>query len=68
MSWMTIDIIRAYEYDMGETNSIVPFAITAVGDEWVWVIDEKSEECCVGICYNAESNGEYYAKNTGMQF
>lgn len=64
MRWMPIDKIKEYEYDEGETKSIVPFAITGGGDKWVWVVADKGEEYCVGLCERAESNGIYYAKNT----
>lgn len=64
MRWMPIDKIKEYEYDEGETKSIIPFAITGGGDKWVWVVGDKGEEHCVGLCENAEINGIYYAKNT----
>lgn len=64
MEWISIDKIKEYEYNDGESNLIVPFAITGGGDKWVWVIDEKNEEYCVGLCEDAELNGVYYAKNT----
>lgn len=64
MRWMPIDKIKEYEYDEGETKSIVPFAITGGGDKWVWVVTDKGEEYSVGLCERAESNGIYYAKNT----
>ncbi len=63
MEWMTIDEIKEYEYDEGESESIVPFAITGGGDKWVWVVNNENEEYCVGLCERAESNGVYYAKN-----
>lgn len=64
MEWMPIDKIKQYEYDEGETKSIVPFAITGAGDKWVWVVNDENKEYCVGLCEGAESNGIYYAKNT----
>ena len=64
MEWMPIDKIKEYEYDEGETKSIVPFAITGAGDKWVWVVNDKNKEYCVGLCERAESNGIYYSKNT----
>lgn len=64
MEWMPIDEIEEYEYDEGETRSIIPFAITGAGDKWVWVVADKGEEYSVGLCERAESNGIYYAKNT----
>ena len=64
MEWMPIDKIKEYEYDEGETKSIVPFAITGGGDKWVWVVNNENKEYCVGLCERAESNGIYYAKNT----
>lgn len=64
MEWMSIDKIKEYEYDDGESKLIIPFAITGGGDEWVWVVNDESKEYCVGLCERAESNGIYYAKNT----
>ena len=64
MEWMSIDKIEEYEYDEGETESIVPFAITGAGDKWVWIVADNGEEYSVGLCERAESNGIYYAKNT----
>ena len=59
MEWMSID-----KNDEGETESIVPFAITGAGDKWVWIVADNGEEYSVGLCERAESNGIYYAKNT----
>ena len=64
MEWMPIDKIEKYEYEEGETKSIVPFAVTGAGDKWVWVVAEGDAEYPVGLCERAESNGIYYAKNT----
>lgn len=64
MEWMSIDKIKEYEYDEGESKSIIPFAITGGGDKWVWVVDDENKEYYVGLCERAESNGIYYAKNT----
>lgn len=64
MEWTSIDKIKEYEYDEGESNLIVPFAITAGGDKWVWVSDEKCDEKRVGLCEHVELYGVYYAKNT----
>lgn len=64
MEWMPIDKIKEYEYDEGESKSIIPFAITGGGDKWVWVVDDENKEYYVGLCERAESNGIYYAKNT----
>ena len=64
MEWMSIDKIKEYEYEDGESKSIIPFAITGGGDKWVWVVNDENKEYCVGLCERAESNGIYYAKNT----
>ena len=64
MRWMPIDKILEYQHDEGESESILPFAITGGGDKWVWIIDEESEEYKVGLCERGEYNGIYYAKNT----
>ena len=64
MEWMTIDIIKEYEYDEGETKNIVTFAITGAGDKWVWLVENSEEEYAVGLCERAETTGIYYAKNT----
>lgn len=64
MEWMSIDKIKEYEYDKGESRLIVPFAFTGGGDKWVWVVNDKSEEYYVGLCERAETSGIYYAKNT----
>lgn len=64
MEWMSIDKIKEYEYDNGESNLIIPFAITGGGDKWVWVVNDENKEYCVGLCERAESNGIYYAKST----
>lgn len=64
MEWMTVDKIKEYEYDEGETESIVPFAFTGAGDKWVWIVNNENKEYCVGLCEVAETNGIYYAKNT----
>ena len=64
MEWMSIDKIREYEYDEGESRLIIPFATTAGGDKWVWVVNDKHKEYSVGLCENAEVNGIYYAENT----
>ena len=64
MEWMPINKIEEYEYDEGETKSIVPFAITGAGDKWVWVVADNGEEYSVGLCERAETTGIYYAKNT----
>ena len=64
MEWMPIDKIKEYEYDSGESKLIIPFASTGGGDKWVWVVNDENKEYCVGLCERAESNGNYYAKNT----
>lgn len=64
MEWIPIDEIEKYEYEEGETKSIIPFAITGAGDKWVWVGTNEDEDYAVGLCERAESNGIYYAKNT----
>lgn len=64
MEWMSIDKIKEYEYEDGESKLIIPFAITGGGDKWVWVANDVDKEYCVGLCENAEVNGIYYAKNT----
>lgn len=64
MEWMTIDKILEYEYEDGETTSIIPFAFTGAGDKWVWIAEDNGEEYSVGLCERAESTGTYYAKNT----
>lgn len=64
MEWMSIDKIKEYEYEDGESKSIIPFAITGGGDKWVWVVNDENKEYCVGLCERAESSGIYYAKNT----
>ena len=64
MEWMPINKIEEYEYDEGESKSIVPFAITGAGDKWVWVVADNGEEYSVGLCERAETTGIYYAKNT----
>ena len=57
MEWMPINKIEEYEYDEGETKSIVPFAITGAGDKWVWVVADNGEEYSVGLCERAETTG-----------
>lgn len=64
MEWIPINKIEEYEYDEGETKSIVPFAITGAGDKWVWIVADNGEEYPVGLCEKAETTGIYYAKNT----
>lgn len=64
MEWMSVDKIYKYEYEEGESELIIPFAFTGGGDKWVWVVNYENKEYCVGICYNEEINGIYYAKNT----
>ena len=43
MEWIPINKIKEYEYDEGETKSIVPFAITGAGDKWVWIVADNGE-------------------------
>lgn len=64
MEWISINKIREYEYDEGESELIIPFAFTGGGDKWVWIVNDENKEYCVGLCENAEINGIYYAKNT----
>ena len=64
MRWMPIDKILGYQHDEGESELILPFAITGGGDKWVWIVDEENEEYKVGLCERGEFNGIYYAKNT----
>lgn len=63
MEWIPIDDIYGYDYEEGESETIVPFAYTGGGDKWVWVVNDTDLEYCVGICENAEITGVYYAKN-----
>ena len=64
MRWIPVDKILGYQHDEGESESILPFAITGGGDKWVWIIDEENEEYSVGLCERGEFNGIYYAENT----
>ena len=64
MEWIPIEKIGDYEYEDGESRSVVPFAFTGGGDKWVWVIDEGENDYPVGLCEGAEVNGIYYARNT----
>ena len=64
MEWIPIEIIKTYEYEVGESKSIVPFAITGGGDKWVWIKNNLNRDYYVGLCENAEIDGKYYAKNT----
>lgn len=64
MEWLPIEKIKEYEYDEGESKSIVPFAITGAGDKWVWVVDCESKDYYVGLCERSELSGIYYSKNT----
>lgn len=64
MEWMSIDKIKEYEYEHGESKSLIPFAFTGGGDKWVWVVDDADKEYYVGFCPSGEWNGNYYAKNT----
>ena len=64
MEWMPIEKIKDYEYEDGESKSIVPFAFTGGGDKWVWVKNGENSDYSVGLCENAEVEGTYYAKNT----
>lgn len=65
MEWLPTDKIKEYEYDEGESRSVIPFAVTGGGDKWVWVASQNSgDDYAVGLCENAETCGVYYAKNT----
>lgn len=64
MEWFPIDAIRKYEHEEGESEAIIPFAMTGAGDKWVWVVNDEEKEYHVGLCECAEWNGVYYAKNT----
>lgn len=63
MEWLSIDAIREYEYDEGESELIIPFAFTGGGDKWVWVVNDENKEYSIGLCERGEVNGVYYAKN-----
>lgn len=64
MEWIPLEKIREYEYEDGESRSVVPFAFTGGGDKWVWVTDDGENDYPVGLCEGAEVNGVYYARNT----
>lgn len=64
MEWIPIERIEDYEYEDGESRSIVPFAFTGGGDKWVWVLKEGEVDYPVGLCQGCEVNGIYYARNT----
>ena len=64
MKWIPLERISEYDYQDGESKSIVPFAHTARYDKWVWVLDEDNTDYKVGLCEEAEITGAYYAKNT----
>lgn len=63
MEWKTIDEIKEYEHEDGESKSLIPFAYTGRGDKWVWVIGDEDKEYYVGLCCAGEWEGNYYAKN-----
>ncbi|MDE7253588.1 MAG: hypothetical protein K2O32_11690 [Acetatifactor sp.] len=66
MEWRTIDEIFQYEYyedeDMTENKTIIPFAFTGGGDDWLWVPNGENQEYCVGLYWAGEAT--YFAKNT----
>lgn len=64
MKWITIDKIMEYEYEEGETKSIVPFAISSRGDKWVWIDVSNRNDYLVGLCECSETTGIFYAQNT----
>lgn len=64
MEWLPINKIEEYEYDEGESKSIIPFAVTGAGDKWVWIVTDDGDEYSVGLCETVETTGNYYAKNT----
>ncbi|MDE7251362.1 MAG: hypothetical protein K2O32_00255 [Acetatifactor sp.] len=68
MFWRPIDKILQYEYYedeyLIENRTMIPFARTGGGDDWLWVPNGENEEYCVGMCYKEEREGVYFAKNT----
>ncbi|MDE7251741.1 MAG: hypothetical protein K2O32_02185 [Acetatifactor sp.] len=67
MRWRPIDKILQYEYYEDEyfieNKTMIPFAQTGGGDDWLWVPNGENKEYCVGICCKEEREGVYYAKN-----
>lgn len=63
MEWMSIKEIKGYEYEEGESRTVIPFAFTGGGDKWVWVAGDEDKEYYVALCYHDDFYGVYYAKN-----